>query len=177
MISVVIIQGPSPAELKALKKSHLAPSYKPLYTEPLIIHNGKMQWLFDHTGRKYLDMFAGIVTVSVGHCHPHVLAAVEKQMRELWHTTVIYMHPSMSQYAEKLVSKLPGDLEVSAFNMYVSHGSFIHRSRVSFRWRFSLIRDQRQMIWPQCWHAFPPVTLSYCPCKIAITASHRIHKA
>lgn len=72
-----------------------------------------MQWLFDHTGRKYLDMFAGIVTVSVGHCHPYVQAAVEKQMRELWHTTVIYLHPSMSKYAEKLISKLPGDLKVS----------------------------------------------------------------
>lgn len=71
-----------------------------------------MQYLFDHRGRKYLDMFGGIVTVSVGHCHPYVLKAVEKQMKELWHTTVIYMHPNIHKYAEKLVSKLPGDLKV-----------------------------------------------------------------
>ena len=29
-----------------------------------------MQWLFDHEGRRYLDLFGGIVTVGVGHCHP-----------------------------------------------------------------------------------------------------------
>ena len=31
---------------------------------------GYMQWLYDHTGKRYLDLFAGIVTISVGHCHP-----------------------------------------------------------------------------------------------------------
>ena len=31
---------------------------------------GHMQWLFDHTGKRYLDMLAGVVTVSVGHSHP-----------------------------------------------------------------------------------------------------------
>ena len=38
----------------------------------IIIFQGYMQWLYDHTGRRYLDLFAGIVTVSVGHCHPYV---------------------------------------------------------------------------------------------------------
>lgn len=96
----------------AIRKAHLTPNHKPIYDEPLIIHNGKMQWLYDHTGRKYLDMFAGIVTVSVGHCHPHVTAAVEKQLKELWHTTLIYLHPTVHKYAQALVSKLPGDLTV-----------------------------------------------------------------
>lgn len=72
-----------------------------------------MQWLFDHTGKKYLDMFGGIVTVSVGHCHPYVVNAVEKQMRKLWHTTNIYLHPNLHIYAEKLCTKLPGDLKVN----------------------------------------------------------------
>ena len=31
-----------------------------------------MQWIFDENGRRYLDLFAGIVTVSIGHCHPYV---------------------------------------------------------------------------------------------------------
>jgi hypothetical protein len=39
-----------------------------------------MQWLWDQDGKRYLDMFAGIVTVSVGHCHPRVTAALEKQI-------------------------------------------------------------------------------------------------
>ena len=42
------------------------------FKEPLLIEKGEMQYLFDHNGKKYLDLFGGIVTVSVGHCHPKV---------------------------------------------------------------------------------------------------------
>lgn len=59
-------------------------------------------------------MFGGIVTVSVGHCHPYVLEAVNRQMRELWHSTYIYLHPNIHKYAEKLTAKFPGDLKVCA---------------------------------------------------------------
>lgn len=70
-----------------------------------------MQYLYDHTGRRYLDMFGGIVTVSVGHCHPRVNEALEDQLNTLWHTTNIYMHPKIHEYAEKLAAKMPGDLK------------------------------------------------------------------
>lgn len=39
-----------------------------------------MQYLFDEKGNRYLDMFAGIVTVSVGHCHPEVNAVMKEQI-------------------------------------------------------------------------------------------------
>lgn len=71
-----------------------------------------MQYLFDADGKRYLDCFGGIVTVSVGHCHPYVVEAVEKQLRKLWHTTVIYMNSSLGEYSRKLSSHLPGDLKV-----------------------------------------------------------------
>lgn len=74
-----------------------------------------MQWLFDHENRRYLDMFAGIVTVSVGHCHPHVTAAAHAQLDRLWHTTNIYLHPKIHAYAEMLAARLPGDLKVVYF--------------------------------------------------------------
>ncbi len=66
-------------------------------------------------GRRYLDLFAGIVTVSVGHCHPKVNAALQAQMNKLWHTTTIYMYPSINEYAQKLTSKMPGNLKVCLF--------------------------------------------------------------
>ncbi|XP_072272682.1 alanine--glyoxylate aminotransferase 2, mitochondrial isoform X2 [Pyxicephalus adspersus] len=72
-----------------------------------------MQWLFDHTGKRYLDLFAGIVTVSVGHCHPKVTEAAKKQMERLWHTTNIYLHSPIHKYAEKLTSIMPGKLKVA----------------------------------------------------------------
>ncbi|KAL1129413.1 hypothetical protein AAG570_013940 [Ranatra chinensis] len=95
-----------------IKAEHIVPCIQPYYKTPLLVHEGHMQWLFDHTGRRFLDMFSGIVTISVGHCHPKVNAAAMEQMKSLWHTTNIYMHPKMYEYAEKLTDKLPGDLKV-----------------------------------------------------------------
>lgn len=62
--------GPSYEETIKIRNERLTPNIVSYYKKPLLIHSGKMQWLFDHTGRRYLDMFGGIVTVSVGHCHP-----------------------------------------------------------------------------------------------------------
>lgn len=99
-------------KVKVMQKFHVAPCHKPIYHEPLLMHKGHMQYLYDSNGKEYLDCFGGIVTVSVGHCHPYVVEAVEKQLKKLWHTTVIYMNPTLSEYSRKLASKLPGDLKV-----------------------------------------------------------------
>jgi len=58
-----------------------------------MIVEGRGQYVFDEKGRRYLDGFAGIVTVSVGHCHPDVVAAANRQNETLQHTTTIYLHP------------------------------------------------------------------------------------
>ncbi|XP_064398530.1 alanine--glyoxylate aminotransferase 2, mitochondrial-like [Halichondria panicea] len=107
--------GKSYEETLATRKEHVSPGYLTYYKNPILIHQGHMQWVFDHTGRRYLDLFGGIVTVSVGHCHPKVSARVKDQMDKLWHLTNIYMHPGIHDYAEKLASKLPGDLKVVYF--------------------------------------------------------------
>mgnify|MGYP001171286793 CR=1 FL=1 len=71
--------GPSKAEVLAMRNEFLSPGLFKYYKEPLMLVEGHMQWLFDETGKRYLDGFGGIVTVSVGHCHPKVTAAVQKQ--------------------------------------------------------------------------------------------------
>lgn len=78
----------------------------------LNIVEGKMQYLFDENGRRYLDAFAGIVTVSCGHCHPDVLAAVNEQNKLLQHATTIYLHHGIADFAEALAEKMPGNLKV-----------------------------------------------------------------
>ncbi|XP_065915308.1 alanine--glyoxylate aminotransferase 2, mitochondrial-like [Dysidea avara] len=110
-------KGPDYGKARDIRKNHLNPvvSTMTYYKEPLLVHQGYMQWLFDHEGRRYLDMFGGIVTVSVGHCHPKVTAAAKDQLSKLWHTTHIYMHPQVHDFAEKLTSHLPGDLKVVYF--------------------------------------------------------------
>ncbi|XP_010741110.3 alanine--glyoxylate aminotransferase 2, mitochondrial [Larimichthys crocea] len=82
------------------------------YKKPVFIHQGHMQWLWDVDGRRYLDLFAGVATVSVGHCHPKLTAAAAKQLKRLWHTTNIYVHPNLHEYCEKLASLLPDPLKV-----------------------------------------------------------------
>ena len=52
--------------------AHLPASIKTYYKQPLHVVRGQMQFLWDAQGRKYLDMIGGIVTISVGHCHPCV---------------------------------------------------------------------------------------------------------
>ncbi|KAH7696923.1 Protein T09B4.8, partial [Aphelenchoides avenae] len=97
--------------LKGLLPPHMLVYYK----KPLLIERGHMQYLWDTEGRKYLDMFGGIVTVSVGHCHPKVNEAVKKQLDKLWHTTNIYLTSPMFEYAEKLTATLPEHLKVCFF--------------------------------------------------------------
>jgi alanine-glyoxylate transaminase/(R)-3-amino-2-methylpropionate-pyruvate transaminase len=99
--------GPSKEEVVALRQQYLSPGLIRYYQEPLMIVEGHMQYVWDETGRRYLDAFAGIVTVSVGHCHPHIVEAVRKQSGKLQHTTTIYLHPTIGQYAEKLTSHMP----------------------------------------------------------------------
>lgn len=99
----------------ALRKRHLSPAMFALYREPVMITEGKMQYLFDERGRRYLDAFAGIVTVSLGHCHPDVLAAVHAQNQLLQHTTTIYLNDQVALYAKELADKMPGNLKVVYF--------------------------------------------------------------
>jgi alanine-glyoxylate transaminase/(R)-3-amino-2-methylpropionate-pyruvate transaminase len=80
-----------------------------------MIVEGRGQYLYDEKGRRYLDGFGGIVTVSVGHCHPHVVAAAQRQSALLQHTTTIYLHPNIAEYARALAAKMPGDLKVVYF--------------------------------------------------------------
>ncbi len=107
--------GPSRAEVLALRQQYTNPAIFTLYKEPLMIVEGHMQYLYDETGRRYLDLFAGIVTVSVGHCHPKVTRAMQEQLATLAHTTTIYLHPNFARMAAKLASKMPPGLDVTYF--------------------------------------------------------------
>lgn len=107
--------GPSKQEVLALRRQFVNPAIFTYYKEPLMIVEGHMQYLYDETGRRYLDGFGGIVTVSVGHCHPKIVAAVNRQNEILQHTTTIYLNPCIAEYARDLAARMPGDLKVCYF--------------------------------------------------------------
>ena len=107
--------GPPKAELIAMRKQYTNPAVYTIYKEPLLIVEGHMQYLYDETGRRYLDLLAGIVTVSVGHCHPKFVKRVTQQVGTLQHATTIYLHPNFPMLAKKLASKMPAGLDVTYF--------------------------------------------------------------
>ena len=107
--------GPSADEVLRLRKQFLNPGIFLYYRKPLMLVEGKMQYVWDERGKRYLDALGGIVTVSVGHCHPDVVDAARKQNETLQHSTTIYLHPNIAEYAEKLASKMPGNLKVFYF--------------------------------------------------------------
>ena len=107
--------GPSRSEVLAQRKQYVNPTVFTIYRDPIMVVEGHMQWLWDDDGKRYLDMFAGIVTVSCGHCHPKIAAKVQEQVGTLQHATTIYLHPNMPALAEKLAGKMPPGLEVTYF--------------------------------------------------------------
>src|SRR3954464_1618449 len=107
--------GPTADQVLALRKQYLNPGIFLYYKKPIMIVEGKMQYVWDDSGKRYLDGLGGIVTISVGHCHPHVLAAMNAQNATLQHSTTIYLQPRVVEFAEKLASKMPGDLKVCYF--------------------------------------------------------------
>ena len=107
--------GPSRQEVLAIRQQYLSPGLIRYYKEPLMIVEGSMQYAWDETGKRYLDAFAGIVTISVGHCHPKVVEAVQKQIGKLQHTTTIYLHPAIGEFARRLSAHMPPGSELSSW--------------------------------------------------------------
>lgn len=110
-------EGPSKDEVLQVRKQYLSPGLFLYYREPIMLVEGKMQYVWDETGKRYLDCFGGIVTISVGHCHPKVSGAIAEQAQRITHTTSVYLHPTIAQYAQQLAEHMPAGsgLEVTYF--------------------------------------------------------------
>ncbi|MGI8545837.1 MAG: aspartate aminotransferase family protein [Gemmatimonadaceae bacterium] len=107
--------GPSRQEILAMRRQYTNPTIFTTYKDPLLIVEGYMQYLYDETGRRYLDLFAGIVTVSVGHSHPEYVRRVQEQVATLQHATTMYLHPNFALFAKKLAMKMPPGIDVTYF--------------------------------------------------------------
>ena len=92
-------------------RRYLFPCATTYYEQPLTLVRGEGMHVWDDAGRKYLDCFGGVLTVSVGHCHPEVTDAIVRQAQTLVHTSTLYANPALSDLAEALARMLPGDLD------------------------------------------------------------------
>ena len=98
--------------IRFLREKHLSPSMSLSYEEPLHIVRGEDQYLFDANGKRYLDAINNIQ--HVGHCHPKVVNAAQKQYEKL-NTNTRYLDETIINYAKDLINKLPVGLDVCFF--------------------------------------------------------------
>jgi 4-aminobutyrate aminotransferase-like enzyme len=82
----------------------LGPAYRLFYDQPVHLVRGQGSHLFDADGVRYLDAYNNVA--SVGHCHPHVVEAVSRQMATL-NTHTRYLHRGIVEYSERLLASMP----------------------------------------------------------------------
>ncbi|CVK19786.1 aspartate aminotransferase family protein [Sporomusa sphaeroides] len=104
-----------PDEILRKKKEYMIPCVYHFYTEPMQLVKGEMQYLYDHTGKQYLDCFAGVSVVNCGHCHPEITKAVCDQVMTLQHTCTIYLTENIVNLAQRLSQITPGRLQKTFF--------------------------------------------------------------
>ena len=107
-----IVSSPPPvvshdaAAIQALFEQNVVPSYGRF---ELVLSHGSGRYLYDVTGRRYLDLGGGIAVSSLGHAHPAITEALVEQSRKVIHTSNYYYHEAQGRLAQALVGLLgPG---------------------------------------------------------------------
>ncbi|MZI93300.1 aminotransferase class III-fold pyridoxal phosphate-dependent enzyme [Vibrio sp. CAIM 722] len=95
----------------------LGESYRLFYRRPVHLVKGEGQYLWDASGKKYLDVYNNVA--SIGHCHPAVIEAVNQQMRSL-NTHTRYLHERILNYSEDILGTMPQAVNKA---MYMCTGS------------------------------------------------------
>ncbi|RPI16762.1 MAG: aminotransferase class III-fold pyridoxal phosphate-dependent enzyme, partial [Acidobacteriales bacterium] len=91
----------------ARDREFVSPSYTRSY--PLVAERGEGAIVEDVDGNRFLDFNAGIAVVATGHCHPRVVAAIQRQAERLIHMSgTDFYYESMVRLAEKLSALAPG---------------------------------------------------------------------
>lgn len=113
VIGVPASRFPSPQpttdEILRERKERVGRNLSISYRAPLHIVRGQGQFLFDVNGRRFIDFYNNVP--HVGHSHPHVVRAAQKQMAVL-NTNTRYLHGELTRYARRLTERMPGDLKV-----------------------------------------------------------------
>jgi 4-aminobutyrate aminotransferase len=104
---VTALPGPKAKEIVERDHRVVSPSYTRDY--PLVAKTGRGALVEDVDGNTFLDFAAGIAVVATGHCHPQVVAAVQKQASELLHMSgTDFYYLGLVELAEKLAAIAPG---------------------------------------------------------------------
>lgn len=109
-------QQGSAAALMERYRQYIFPAVAPYYPDqPVIVDRAQGQELWDVDGKRYLDFFGGVLTISVGHCNPEVTERTIEQLHRVQHTSTLFVNEIMVQVAEKVAALTPGALQKSFF--------------------------------------------------------------
>lgn len=108
------------APLITAREQMLGPAYRLFYERPVHLVRGEGSHLFDAEGTRYLDAYNNVA--SVGHCHPHVVDAVTRQLGAL-NTHTRYLHEGIVDYSRRLLATLPTEIDQV---MYACTGSEVN---------------------------------------------------
>ncbi|HSW51565.1 MAG TPA: acetyl ornithine aminotransferase family protein [Bryobacteraceae bacterium] len=103
---VTSLPGPRAQEIIARDREFVSPSYTRAY--PLVVERGEGAIVEDADGNRFLDFSAGIAVVATGHCHPRVVAAIQRQARRLIHMSgTDFYYESLAELAARLADLAP----------------------------------------------------------------------
>lgn len=87
------------------------PAWLPVYAQmPLTAVSGHGSWLVDTLGQEWLDAYGGHAVASTGHCHPDVVAAIQRQAAQLIFYSTAVPHRLREELADRIAERCPGDL-------------------------------------------------------------------
>ena len=95
------------SEVTASEEQHQLATYKKM---PVVAARGEGVWLYTSEGEKFLDLYGGHAVAGTGHCHPHVVKAIQKQAAQLLFYSNLVYSETRAMAAEKLISVAPAPL-------------------------------------------------------------------
>ena len=157
--SILPPPSPDPARTLAWRRSHTGGNVRVGYRQPLKIVRGWMQYLYDSTGRRFLDAYNNVP--HVGHCHPAVVRAAEQQLRVL-NTNTRYLHDNLARFAIELSGTFPPELSVCYF---VSSGS--EANELALRLARAHTRRRDVVVLDSAYHGITTTLTELSPYKFA----------
>ena len=101
------LPGPNAKRVLEGDETYISPSYTRSY--PLVAKSGRGIVVTDVDGNEFFDFSAGIAVTSTGHCHPDVVAAIQRQAGQLIHMSgTDFYYENMVDLAERLAALVPG---------------------------------------------------------------------
>jgi 4-aminobutyrate aminotransferase-like enzyme/Ser/Thr protein kinase RdoA (MazF antagonist) len=148
---------PSAEETLARRRELLGANLSVSYRQPLKIVRGWRQYLYDHNGRAYLDVYNNVPLV--GHSHPRVVRAAREQLA-LLNTNTRYLHENVLRYAERLTRLLPDPLRVC---YVVNSGS--EANELALRLARAHTRSEEVIVLEHAYHGHTGTLIDISPYK------------